>query len=296
MPLIYWENLRRKNSERKIATDDDREKRGDMVGLLDSEDAEVVSYRYSSWGKILETVDTSDNQIAARNPFRYRGYILDEETGMYYLKSRYYDPETGRFLNADSQLNIGNHQGYNLYIYCNDNPVNLKDPIGKAPFSPFLGDIFRGKFKKAKKFISFWAENLGFYVIRGVEKVKETIVFENKFLGKIKFSSSVITQSREPATLYRFVEAGTDEVRGGIGVNKRRLKLEIGMSSAGYLYVTFPSLLGHIGGSIGIDGIGLNVGFDVKDTSYDFDATLGWGSIALLMWATSPVLGLAAML
>ena len=65
--MIYWENLQRKNSERKIATDDDREKKGDMVSLLDSEDAEVVSYRYSSWGKILEIVDTSDNQIEAGN-------------------------------------------------------------------------------------------------------------------------------------------------------------------------------------------------------------------------------------
>ena len=64
-----------------------------MVSLLDSKDAEVVSYRYSSWGKILETVDTRDNQVAARNPFCYRGYILAEETGKYDVSSRYYDPE-----------------------------------------------------------------------------------------------------------------------------------------------------------------------------------------------------------
>ncbi len=102
--MIYWENLQRKNSERKIATDDAREKKGDMVSLLDSEDAEVVSYRYNGWSKILETVDTSDNQIAARNPFCYRGYILAEETGMYCLKSRYYNPETGRSLNADNEI------------------------------------------------------------------------------------------------------------------------------------------------------------------------------------------------
>ena len=52
-----------------------------MVSLLDSKDVEVVSYRYNGWSKILETVDTSDNQVAARNPFCYRGYILAEETG-----------------------------------------------------------------------------------------------------------------------------------------------------------------------------------------------------------------------
>ena len=104
---------------------------GDVVGLLDSNGVEVVSYRYSSWGKILETVDTSDNQIAARNPFRYRGYILDEETGMYYLKSRYYDPETGRFLNADNMLiDARNCVGINLYAYCGNNFINTFDVNG----------------------------------------------------------------------------------------------------------------------------------------------------------------------
>ena len=77
---------------------------GDVVGLLDSNGVEVVSYRYSSWGKILETVDMSNNQVAARNPSCYRGYILAEETGMYCLKSRYYNPETGRSLNADNEI------------------------------------------------------------------------------------------------------------------------------------------------------------------------------------------------
>ena len=110
---------------------------GDVVGLLDSNGVEVVSYRYSSWGKILETVDTSDNQIAARNPFRYRGYILDEETGMYYVSSRYYDPEVGRWLNADESTTITteleNFGQYNLYAYCFNNPINMKDEDGTWP-------------------------------------------------------------------------------------------------------------------------------------------------------------------
>ena len=108
---------------------------GDVVGLLDSNGVEVVSYRYSSWGKILETVDTSDNQIAARNPFRYRGYILDEETGMYYLKSRYYDPETGRFLNADSTEILEIQEDLydkNLYTYCDADPINRRDAEGSC--------------------------------------------------------------------------------------------------------------------------------------------------------------------
>ena len=108
---------------------------GDVVGLLDSNGVEVVSYRYSSWGKVLETFDTSDNQIATRNPFRYRGYILDEETGMYYLKSRYYDPETGRFLNADSTEILEIQEDLydkNLYTYCDADPINRRDAEGSC--------------------------------------------------------------------------------------------------------------------------------------------------------------------
>ena len=117
---------------------------GDVVGLLDSNGVEVVSYRYSSWGKVLETFDTSDNQIATRNPFRYRGYILDEETGMYYLKSRYYDPETGRFLNADSTEILYVEQGdinqFNIYVYCLNNPINKMDEQGAFSVSA----LFKG--------------------------------------------------------------------------------------------------------------------------------------------------------
>ena len=93
----------------------------------------MVSYRYSSWGKILETVDTSDNQIAVRNPFRYRGYILDEETGMYYLKSRYYQPEICRFISADDEDVLSVKTDFddcNLYAYCDNNPISRLDETG----------------------------------------------------------------------------------------------------------------------------------------------------------------------
>ena len=59
------------------------------------------------------------------------GYYYDDEIGLYYLRSRYYDPATGRFLNADGQLN-GDILGYNLYAYCGNNPVMNIDPSGEA--------------------------------------------------------------------------------------------------------------------------------------------------------------------
>ena len=64
--------------------------------------------------------------------FRYRGYIYDSDTGLYYLQSRYYDPQTGRFINPDGIINAnGGVLGNNLYAYCNNNPINFVDPTGR---------------------------------------------------------------------------------------------------------------------------------------------------------------------
>ena len=73
--------------------------------------------------------------LGAKNPFRYRGYYYDTETGYYYLNSRYYDPVTGRFLNADNAVSGTGEsvQGYNLYAYCFNNPVNMDDRTGNWP-------------------------------------------------------------------------------------------------------------------------------------------------------------------
>lgn len=74
---------------------------------------------------------TSTTHIANLNPFRYRGYYYDKETGFYYLNSRYYDPLTGRFINADGQIN-SDVTGTNLFAYCGNNPVMRTDDNGAA--------------------------------------------------------------------------------------------------------------------------------------------------------------------
>ena len=66
-----------------------------------------IKYSYNAWGVPTILSDTSDCAIATVNPFRYRGYYYDVETGWYYLQSRYYDPGVGRFLNADASIYVG---------------------------------------------------------------------------------------------------------------------------------------------------------------------------------------------
>ncbi len=103
-----------------------------MVSIVNAMGTVVVEYTYDAWGKILSTTGTLASTIGAYNPFRYRGYYYDSETGWYYLQSRYYDPIVGRFLNADNIIGAnGDLVGYNMFAYCSNNPVIGYDPSGR---------------------------------------------------------------------------------------------------------------------------------------------------------------------
>ena len=106
---------------------------GDIIGIYDSTGTRVVTYVYDAWGRILSTTGTGANTIGVYNPFRYRGYYYDTETSLYYLNSRYYDPNVGRFLNADIYINAnGDLIGFNMFAYCGNNPVNRRDALGTS--------------------------------------------------------------------------------------------------------------------------------------------------------------------
>ena len=117
---------------------------GDIVALVNQSGDVVAKYVYDAWGngKVCNasgTENTSSSFIGNINPFRYRGYYYDVETGLYYLQTRYYEPRAGRFLNADSVDYIAPDLigGLNLYAYCNNNPVMYSDPTGQL-FSMLL--------------------------------------------------------------------------------------------------------------------------------------------------------------
>ena len=104
---------------------------GDIVGILDSTGNLVVEYKYDAWGKPLSTTGSLAGTLGIRNPFRYRAYVYDEESGLYYLRSRYYVSWRCVFLNADSILGIrGEILSHNAYGYCGGNPVMQEDPDG----------------------------------------------------------------------------------------------------------------------------------------------------------------------
>ena len=102
-----------------------------MIGLIDSANTEVVKYTYDAWGKPLSVTGSLANTIGYYNPFRYRGYVYDVETGLYYLRSRYYNPRWGRFVNAD------NFVKNSLFAYCLNNPIVNCDENGSSEVFQF---------------------------------------------------------------------------------------------------------------------------------------------------------------
>ena len=106
---------------------------GDVIGIIKGNGTQVVAYRYDAWGNVKEVSGSMSGTLGKANPLRYRGYVYDEETKLYYLESRYYDPEVGRFINADAFAATGQgFVGNNMFAYCLNNPVNLRDKVGES--------------------------------------------------------------------------------------------------------------------------------------------------------------------
>ena len=136
---------------------------GDVVAVYEYDGDLVVRYAYNAWGAVSETEYGSEyceeSFEVLCNPFRYRGYYYDTETGFYYVSSRYYDPEIGRWINADNVIAGvgGDLKGYNLFAYCFNNPVNMDDQAGNWP-------------KWIKNTVKWVAKNIVKPVVKTVQK------------------------------------------------------------------------------------------------------------------------------
>ena len=104
---------------------------GDVVAMIDATGSQVVEYVYDAWGALISKSGSMAATLGTANPFRYRGYVYDEETGLYYLKNRYYDPAWKRFINADAYLaNTKEVFPNNQFAYCVSSPVMRTDTQG----------------------------------------------------------------------------------------------------------------------------------------------------------------------
>jgi len=153
----------------------------DIIGILNSDYEKIVTYEYDSWGNVLSVKNAEGNEIVDStdvgiiNPFRYRSYYYDNETKLYYLNNRYYDPEWGRFLNADGFLGINKDiLSYNLYVYASNNPIIYSDESGYGIFSAIKKAV-----KKAVKTVT-----------KTVKKIVKSISKNSKPTNKNKPSTN----------------------------------------------------------------------------------------------------------
>lgn len=247
-----------------------RNMQGDITAIYDTNGNIMAEYVYDAWGN--HTITTDISGIGTLNPFRYRGYYFDTETGLYYLKSRYYDPQTGRFINADIVIAGvgGSIQGYNMFSYGFNNPVNMDDQTGYWP-------------KWVKNTVKWATKNIANPVVKMVQKV----------LSKVNVTySQGINVSGTPSAFIFNLQAGISiDAKGNVAIQGSFgggfTGGSPGASITAYRSVTTaPSIyklngLGYqIGGSVGIpvQGIPLAVGGDFNIIPDDILNTIYLGA------------------
>ena len=220
---------------------------GDVTGIYSSNGNLLYTYLYDAWGNLIHESEHADSgeEAAAVNPFRYRGYYFDTETGLYYLNSRYYNPQWGRFLNADDVGIViatpGGLTDKNLYAYCDNNPVMRTDDGGA--FWETVFDIVSLGFSIAEVIANpndpwAWAGLAGDALdlipfVTGVGEVTRIV----KAVDKI---ADVVDTSYDIAKTANRVEDVVDMSTKGIRYTDKVIKQ---MENAADLHHSFPSVI-----------------------------------------------------
>ena len=208
---------------------------GDVTHLLDMEGNIVVQYVYDAWGNhvVLDVNGqeiTDQNHIGNINPYRYRSYLYDPEIKLYWLNTRFYDPETGRFISADnvSFLEPTTINGLNLYAYCGGDPVNNIDPNGTfftRRFWRTVGDGFRHIGRQVGNFFTSVGKTIagGLMAIGGGFLTALGVI--TSFIPGVRRVSGFLTQTGISLMSYGtfMVASAFDDSPDGIRADMRRI-------------------------------------------------------------------------
>ena len=282
--------------------------RGDIVQIRNSEQSVVANYHYDAWGKLLSITDANGNAITSQshaatlNPLRYRGYVYDNETGLYLTGTRYYDPEIGRFINADGYVSTGQGlAGYNMFAYCGNNPVNRADSTGM--FWEEIGDFFPNVWNGIKT----WAKNTfgaGSSTTVTIAKTETPVIPDPspitiKTGTKTTQTISKHGDSSKPISVYANEDAQQPIKSSSAGININifdlTLNLSLGLDDIG---ISSSLTNGNTTNSFGVklNLSELKVGFEgstaiqwdnTTETAYTNASINGWAIVAAVVYVTT---------
>ena len=234
---------------------------GDIVAVYNESGTQIGLYYYDAWGNFTTYSFGSTGLeryiVEDYNPFRYRGYYYDIETGYYYLQSRYYNPVWGRFINSDEVTYLGANgdlQAFNLFTYCSNNSVVGYDPTGKWTFSigwSFSAFLLGG----ATYSISLAFDSSGNIALQ----TTKADVFQKESGGTFGIVAAGVSKS------YSYTSLDTIEDLEGAALNTGGSIPVYGPLSAGGEVISSPSAPTEVvGGNI---SIGVGVGIDAHVTA-----------------------------
>lgn len=242
---------------------------GDVVAIISKAGERVVEYTYDAWGNVLSITGSAADTIGVNNPLRYRGYVYDRETELYYLQSRYYDPEMGRFINADAFASTGQGLlGNNMFAYCNNNPICRIDATGSS-FLSVVGGFIGGAVAGA-------AISTVSYVVKqklSGQSVTTDGLLENALCGAVigALGAGIGMISIVPVQITQSIAITTNGLKA---LASASLGICVGLDS-GFTSGSVASLVTFAGSLIGADGLGMIGAAFVNFASASFVGTPG---------------------